>query len=201
VTKKTTNVILAATLGVAVCGAVFILSGRMRGGDVPQRVVIYGSASPAPSSNAGAGLQPVGPFTYSASGALTVGVGDLVDSNGLQVGVVDLVAPYPAADASSKPSRGQFLLVKAELHNSHAAGDAPLTISKTSSFELSDASGQVYQPVSVPGAPEPIDGRMAPGQTLDGAFVYDVPSGQSYAFHFKDDAFTNGEIIVDLGRH
>ena len=52
----------------------------------------------------------------------------------------------------------------------------------------------------VPGAPAPPNGAVAPGQTLDGALAYDVPAGQTYLFHFKNELLLNGDVAVNLGQ-
>lgn len=182
-----------------VCVAVIYLS-RNWPKSSPATTVIAGSASPVASLGV-QGVAPIGPHLDESNGVLTIGAGDSVDSNGVLFGVTSVVAPYTSgAAAAAKPSTGEFMVVNVQVHNSLTTGGAPLTISSASNFELQDANGRVYDEATVPGAPKPPDGKLQPGETLDGGLAYDVPSGQDYRLVFKQTLVSQGMIVVELGQ-
>jgi len=124
-----------------------------------------------------------------------------VDSNGVLFGVTSVAAPYTSAgNAGAKPRAGELMVIDVEIHNSLASGGATLTISSASNFELQDASGRTYAETSLSGAPKPPNGKIGPGETLEGGLAYDVPAGQNYRLLFKQPRVSQGEIVVDLGR-
>jgi hypothetical protein len=194
---------LAVIVITLVCVAVIYLSKNWPRSS-PQTTVIVGSASAVGSSGV-QGPAPIGPHVDESSGVLTIDTGDSVDSNGVLFGVISVVAPYTAGAASAaaapKPGASELMLVNVEVHNSLAAGGEALTISSTANFELQDANGRVYDETTAPGAPKPPDGKIGPGETLDGGLAYNVPSGQSYRLLFKETLVSQGVIVVDLGAH
>jgi hypothetical protein len=165
-------------------------------------VQIFTVGTPAsPGADSSAGPQPIAPGVYDSTGALTLEVGDVADSNGISFGVIGLTAPFTASDPATKPAQGEFMLVTVEVHNTLDSGGQPLSISSAGNFELQDGSGQTYSPVIIPGAAKPPDGSISPGASLNGTLGYDVPSGQTFTLLFKNDQIFNGQILVDLGKH
>ncbi|MFI5267699.1 MAG: DUF4352 domain-containing protein [Chloroflexota bacterium] len=182
-----------------VCVAVIYLSKNWPRSSSPTTVIV-GSASPVGSSGV-QGVAPIGPHLDESNGILTIDAGDSVDSNGVLFGVTSVVAPYTSSGATAaKPRAGEFMVVNVQVHNSLTAGGDPLTISSATNFELQDATGRVYDETTVPGAPKAPDGKIGPGETLDGGLAYDVPLGQNYRLLFKETLVSQGVIVVDLGR-
>lgn len=177
-----------------VCAGVIYLSRQLAPRSFSTTVVV-GSAAPASNSSTA-----IGPHLDESTGMLTVQPGDQVDSNGVLVGVTSVVAPYTSQDPNRKPASGEFLLINVEVHNSLPPGGESLPLSLAANFELQDSSGQVYQPSSLPGTLQLVDGPLGPGATLDGALAYDVPLGRSYRLLFKSPRVSNGAIAIDLGR-
>jgi len=181
---------------VIVCAAAIYFSLNVRKGE-PTTHVIAGSANPA--ALASASSTTIEPHVDEQTGTLVIQAGDEVDSNGILVGVTGVTAPYSAGN--SKPSNGQFMLVNVEVHNSLDPGGAALNISPASTFELQDASGRTWAPTTLTGAPTAPSGQINPGATLNGALAYDVPTGIDYRLLFKNPQVSNGEIIIELGKH
>ena len=180
-----------------VVGAVVIYLARTSGqSPTATRTVIVGSASPGsvPTSQTRTAGEP---HVDESSGGLTIGVGDAVDSNGVLFSVTQVQAPYGGASA---PAGRELMLVSVELHNSLTSGGDALTIASSQNFELQDANGRTYDLTSAAGAPKPPDGKLAPGDTLDGSLVFQVPPGQSYRLLFKHALVSQGVIVVDLGQ-
>ena len=178
-------------------GAVVVYLLRSSGqSSTPARTVIVGSASPGsvPTSQAHAAVEP---HVDESSGVLTIGVGDSVDSNGVLFSVTHVQAPY--GSASAPPGR-ELMLVSVELHNSLTTGGDALTIASGQNFEVQDDNGRSYDQTSAAGAPRPPDGKLAPGETLDGALAFQVPPGQNYRLLFKNALVSQGMIVVDLGQ-
>jgi len=179
-------------------GAVAIYLARTSGRSptATQTVVITGSASPGsvPTSQTRTAIEP---HVDESSGVLTIGVGDSIDSNGVLFGVTQVQAPY--GSAGGPPGR-ELMLVSVELHNSLTSGGDPLTIASRQNFELQDENGRMYDQTRAAGAPKPPDGKLAPGETLDGALAYQVLPGQSYRLLFKHTLVSQGVIVVDLGK-
>ena len=189
---------LAIVAAVLLCLAVGYLYLHNRRPDV--QTVTFGTPA-SPGADQSPGLQPLAPHVYDSTGELTLQVGDVADSNGVEFGVTKLAAPYSASDPALQASRGELLVVDVELRNTQAAGGQPLTISSAADFELTDGTGQSYQPVAIPGVAKPPDGAIAPGAMLDGSLGYDVPTGQTFVLRFKNELLMNGQIAVDLGKH
>ena len=169
-------------------------------GRPPRPTVIVGSASPVAAASAAVRVT-IEPHVDESNGILTIGVGDAVDSHGVLFGVTSVLVPFNGSGSvAPRPRTGEVMVVNVQLHNSLPTGSDALTISSASNFELQDANGRVYQETSLPGAPKPPDGKIGPGETLNGGLAYDVPPGQSYQLLFKETLASKGEIIVDLGR-
>lgn len=178
-------------------GAVVVYLVRTSGlSPTPKTVVITGSASPGsvPTSQTRTAVEP---HVDESSGVLTIGVGDSVDSNGVLFGVTQVQAPYGSA---SPPPGREVMLVSVQIHNSLTSGGDAMTIASSQNFELQDENGRTYDQTSAAGAPTPPDGKLAPGETLDGALAFQVPPGQNYRLLFKDPLVSQGVIVVDLGK-
>ena len=191
---------LAAMVAMLI-GAIVVYLLKTSGQNAAEvRTVVVGSASPI-SVAAPARVQ-IGPHVDESSGILTIGVGDSVDSNGVLFGVTGVQAPYtgPGTPSASATGAPELIVINVEIHNSLSPGGDVVTIASASNFELQDESGRVYDQTSAEDAPKPPDGKIGPGQTLDGSLAYRAPAGQSYRLVFKEELVSQGRIAVDLGR-
>ena len=97
-----------------------------------------------------------------------------------------------------KPGNGQYLIVKVSFQNVSSKSQR---VSSMLSFDLRDGSGQSYNETFLTSAPKPPDGEIAPNDKLAGGLTYDVPMHQSFKLYFKNDVFSGGAVVVDLGAH
>jgi hypothetical protein len=112
--------------------------------------------------------------------------------------VTGVSAPFDPGNEFEKPTNGQFMVVQVLLENKTSKS---ITVSSFISWSLRDDGGQSYSETIISSAPKPPDGEIAPGDKLAGGLSYDVPKGKDFKLYFKNDIFTNGQVIVDLGQH
>jgi|SRR5581483_10239785 len=193
--RRQDAVAVAALIGVIAC--IVVVGLRIHVGSQPTRVVI-GSPAPSGAATPDNGRQTIGPHVDEATGDLVIAVGDAALANGVQISVTDVKAPY--ADASLSATRGELMLVDVDVHNAAGQDRPTFSVSTRDNFALDDASGQTYPPLTGAAAPKPPDGTLAPGATLDGSLLYDVPAGQTYQLRFKSPVDASTQIVIDLGR-
>lgn len=150
-------------------------------------VVLAGSGS----KNSGTAVNGSSP----SGEAQTFGVGQAIKVGDALIFTVTRVTSS-AGSEFERPTHGQYLIVAVAFQNNEAK---PNTVSSLASFELRDATGQSYTESIYSGAPKPPDGEIAPHDRLAGALTYDVPKGSTYKLYFKNDVFSGGSVIVDLG--
>lgn len=90
----------------------------------------------------------------------------------------------------------EYLIVPVAFDNQ---GSAAALVSSAVSFEMRDATGQRYMETVLPDQKQPPDGSIAPKDKLAGELVYAVPAGKPYKLYFKNDLFSAGAAIIDLG--
>jgi len=155
------------------------------------------SAAPAASTAAKPSASSAAPAAApKPSGPTTFKVGDVIKDGDLQVTVTKVQAPFQSTNEFEKPANGQYLVASVSMENT---GAKPATVSSMLSFELRDTDGQTYNETIVSSAPKPPDGTIAPGDKLAGGLTFDVPTGKAYRLYFKDNVFSSGQAIIDLG--
>ena len=108
---------------------------------------------------------------------------------------VDSVASSAGTDFE-KPAKGQFLIVHVTVTNN---GKSPVNVSSALSFELRDDAGESYPETFLTTAPKPPDGTIVAGDKLAGGLTYDVPKGKTFKLYYKNDMFSDGQVIESLG--
>jgi Domain of unknown function (DUF4352) len=146
------------------------------------------AASPPPAQSAKA---PAAPSSFK--------VGDLIKvGNTMLLTVTQVQAPVDSGNEFITPQKGQFMTVMVSMQN---VSGKDQTVSSMVSFDLRDQSGQAYSETILPNAPKPPDGSVAPNDKLAGGLTYDVPRGTDFKLYYKNDLFSAGQVIVDLGQH
>jgi len=192
--NRQNGLLYAAPVVVLICAAVLWWAHQLT--SQPKTVVI---GAPLPlGAEASSGPAPLGPHVDEQTGVLTIAVGDAVDSNGVQIGVTNVTAPFTAS-GSNLATRGQFMLVDVQVHNSGDVNSPPFGVSSDTSFQLQDQNGEVYPETTVPGAPNAPAGNLSPGATVSGTLGYDVPPGRTYRLLFLNPQVSQGQIAIDLG--
>jgi hypothetical protein len=156
------------------------------------------SSSCGGSGNASTQVSP-GSSSAAQQAPSTYKVGDLIKvGDGLMYSVTGVQAPFDSGNQFETPAKGQFMVVTVSLENKTSK---TISVSSLISWELRDDSGQSYNETILSAAPKPPDGEIAPGDKLAGGLSYDVPKGKNFKLYFKNDIFSGGQVIVDLGQH
>lgn len=133
----------------------------------------------------------------SGSGPQKFKVGDIIKVGDQTVTVNSVKAQAPSGNPYITPGTGnQYVLVSVTFTNN---GSAAAPVSSAVSFSLHDSTGQAYQETILPDQPQPPDGSVSPADKLTGTLVYAAPKGQALSLYFKNDLFSAGEVIIDLG--
>jgi hypothetical protein len=103
-----------------------------------------------------------------------------------------------AGDQFQTPTKGQYLIVHVTMTNN---GKSSVNVSSAISFELRDDTGESFTETILTTAPKPPDGTIAAGDKLAGGLTYDVPKGKTFKLYYKNDVFSGGQVIVNLGAH
>ena len=159
-------------------GATFVLAGC---GDSSNTGTVETSGGPAAAA----------PTSFKVGDTIKVG-------DNLMYTVSGVTAPYDSGNEFDVATKGQFMLVTVTFLNN---GAKSVNVSSALSFTLHDATGQTYTETIVVGAANPPDGEIAKGDKLAGTLAFDVPKGQDFKLYYKNDIFSNGSVIVDLGTH
>lgn len=157
------------------------------GSDENSGTKVSSTFSPA----AQASKQPKGPTSFRVGDQIKVGNSMLLTATGVQ-------APVDSGNEFITPKNGQFMTVMVSMQN---VSGQPQQVSSIVSFELRDDTGQSYTETFLPDAPKPPDGSIAPNDKLAGGLTYDVPKGKNFKLYYKNNVFSGGQVIIDLGQH
>ncbi|MGH7746940.1 MAG: DUF4352 domain-containing protein [Candidatus Dormibacteria bacterium] len=146
-----------------------------------------GTAVTSPAAGATAAAQPTSAPTFKVGDQIKVG-GSLLYS----VTSAKVVQPGEFDPAPT----GEYLAVAVAFTNQ---GASPVDVSSMVSFSLRDANGQTYNETIITGQPNAPDGEIAAGDKLAGTLIYDAPKGGDLKLYFKNDIFSGGAVVVDLG--
>jgi len=131
------------------------------------------------------------------SGVKTFNVGDTIKVGDNMLFKVDSVESSAGAQFET-PTKGQFLIAHVTMTNN---GASAVNVSSMLSFELRDDAGESYNETILTTAPKPPDGSIAANDKLAGGLTYDVPKGKTFKMYYKNDVFSGGQVIVNLGAH
>ncbi len=162
-------------------------------------VAACGSDENSGTKVSSAGSSPSAQATKALAAPTNFKVGDQIKvGDTIMLTVTQVQAPVDAGNEFINPKNGQFMTVMVSLQN---VSTKPQLVSSLINFELRDDSGQSYTETLLPNAPKPPDGSIAPNDKLAGGLTYDVPKGKSFKLYFKNNAFSSGQVIIDLGQH
>lgn len=123
-------------------------------------------------------------------------VGDQVKLGDFTVTVNSVTDPFTSSNSFDKPTKGRYVAADVTVVNN---GSKPQTVSSMVCFNFNDSTGQGYNMALVVGAPKPPDGELAPGESIRGTIVIDVPpTAAGLQMKFKCDLFSSGSATINL---
>lgn len=127
----------------------------------------------------------------------TFKVGESVKLGDWAVTVNSVENPFTSSSSFDTPAEGKkYVAVDVSVQNNSTK---PEIVSSLACFSLQDSTGQSYTQALVAGAPSAPNGEVAPGETVRGTIVYEVPeSATGLKEKFKCDLFSTGTATINL---
>lgn len=157
---------------------------------VASAVAVMGSGSSNTATKVDAGS------SGQSSSSSSFKVGDQVKLGDFVVTVNSVKDPFTSTNSLDKP-KGRYVAADVTVTNN---GSKTQTVSSMVCFTFNDSTGQGYNMALVVGAPKAPDGEIAPGQSIRGTIVIDVPTtATGLQMKFKCDLFSSGSATINLG--